>query len=302
MKRVSPVARRIAQEMGVDLSRVTGTGPDGRILRRDVEAAASAAPATPAAAAAPAAPRPAAQAPAWQPAAAPAGEDVVQIAPLTRMRETIARRMVQSKTQAPHYYLEIEVDMTDALAMRQQVNAVLGEAGRASVNDVIVLATAKALARHPRFNAWWVDDNLQLHSRISIGIAVALDDGLVVPALIDVGNRGLGEIAQMARDVADRARSGRLRPEEYAAPTFSISNLGAYGVDILTAIINPPQVGVLGIGAVREKPVVRDGEIVVRSMMAIVLSADHRATNGAEGAQFLATLRQLLETPSLMLL
>jgi pyruvate dehydrogenase E2 component (dihydrolipoamide acetyltransferase) len=278
----------LADDYGVDLSNVPGTGPDGRIVKRDVEAARDAAPEIAAA------PVIAAYAP---------GEDAVQDVPLSRMRQTIARRMQQSKQEAPHYYLTVELDMTEAMKFREQAEASLAGAGRITVNDVIVLATAKALRRHPKLNAHWLEDHLQLHSRINIGIAIPVEDGLIVPAILDCASKGLAQISAEARDLVERTRSNRLRPEEYSAPTFSISNLGGpqFGIDVLVAIINPPQVGILGIGAVREKPVVRDGEIVVRQMMSAVLSADHRATDGAEGARFMMTMRQMLETPGLML-
>lgn len=284
--RVSPVARRAAAEAGLDVATITGTGPDGRIVLRDIEAARTAAPA---AAAPTLAPR-------------TLGEDIVTDVPLSRIRQTIARRMQQSKQEAPHYYLMADVDMTEAMAFRAQANEALGDNARISVNDLIILATAKALAQHPKFNAWWLEGRYQLHSQINIGIAVALDDGLVTPALFDCDRKGLAQLSNEARDLAERARAGRLRPEEYAGPTFGISNLGAYGVEVLTAIINPPQVAALGIGAVTEKAVVRNGQIVVRSMMAVVLSADHRATDGADGARFLKSVRENLETPGLMLL
>ncbi|MPZ13643.1 MAG: hypothetical protein GEU73_04345 [Chloroflexi bacterium] len=281
--RASPVARRLAEEAGIDLASVHGTGPDGRIVKRDIEAARGA------------------ELSARGEGRAPTEEDTVQNVPLTRMRETIARRMQQSKQTAPHYYLSDQVDMTEALRMRVQVNEALGDAGRVSVNDVILLATARTLLRHPRFNAHWREDSLELHSQINLGLAVALDEGLVVPAIVDCGRKGLAQIAGEARDVAERARHGSLSAEEFAASTFTISNLGAFGIETLVPIINPPQVGILGIGAVREKPVVRGGEVVARHMMSVVLAGDHRATDGAEGARFLATLRQLLETPSLLL-
>jgi pyruvate dehydrogenase E2 component (dihydrolipoamide acetyltransferase) len=235
--------------------------------------------------------------------ASPSGEDVVEDVPLTRIRQTIARRMQQSKQEAPHYYLQVDVDMTEAMAFRRQANEVLGEGNRATINDLIVLATAKALVQHPHFNAWWLEDHLQTHSQVNIGIAVELDEGLVVPCLLDCANKGLAQLALETRDLAERARAGRLRPEEYNA-TFSVSNLGGpqYGIDILVPIINPPQVGVLGVGAIVEKPVVRGGEIVVRSIMSVVLSADHRASDGADGALFLQSVKRNLETPGLMLL
>lgn len=288
--RVSPVARRMAEEAGIDLGGIEGSGPDGRIVLRDIEAAKAAGPAR------------AATAGQQFISQRPSGEDIVEEVPLSRMRQTIARRMVQSKQEAPHYYLTIEVDMTEAMAFRAAANKVLGDKARISINDVIILAAAKTAVQHPRFNAWWTEDRYQLHSQVNIGIAVSLDEGLVVPAIFDCANKGLVQISQEARDAAERARSGRLKPEEYAGPTFSISNLGAFGVDTLTPIINPPQVAVLGIGAVTEKPVVRDGAIVIRSMMNVVLAADHRATDGAEGARMLQTLRHNLESPGMMLL
>jgi pyruvate dehydrogenase E2 component (dihydrolipoamide acetyltransferase) len=288
--RASPLARRLAEEYEIDLSQVTGTGPDGRIVKRDVEAARDAAQAAPESAPAPVTPHPA------------PGEDQVQDLPLSRIRQTIARRMQQAKQEIPHYYLTADIDMTEAMQFREDAEASLGAGGRITVNDVIVLATTKALQRHPRFNAYWQEDHLQLHSQLNIGIAIPVEDGLIVPAILDCAYKGLAQISAEARDLVERTRANRLRPEEYNA-TFSISNLGGpqFGIDILVAIVNPPQVAILGIGAVREKPVVRDRQITVRQMMSAVLSADHRATDGAEGARFLMTLRQMLETPGLML-
>jgi pyruvate dehydrogenase E2 component (dihydrolipoamide acetyltransferase) len=304
--RVSPVARRLAEELGVDLAMVRGTGPDGRIVRRDVEEAqrrpAAAAPAAPAPPppfpAAPPAARPAlAAAPAM---ALPEPGRVIDI-PLSRMRQTIARRMTQSKQEAPHYYLSVEVDMTEAVAMRAQINQALGDSGRVSINDLLILASTRTVQRHPRFNSWWVEDHVQVHGRINIGIAIALDDGLVAPAILDCQSKPLTQISQEARDLAERARAGTaLTPEEYSAGTFTITNLGAFGVDGLVGIINPPQTSILGVGRVEERPVVRDGQIVIRWMMTVILSADHRATDGAEGARFLQTLKEYLEKPALM--
>ena len=265
----------------MDLSRVRGSGPEGRVLRRDVEAAhdgGAAAPEAP--------PRPAA----------------VASAPLSRMRQTIARRMAQSKREAPHYYLTLDIDMTEAVRFRAQVNAALGESGKVSINDLLILAATRALGRHPRFNSWWVEDQLQLHGQINIGVAIALEEGLIAPAILDCGAKALSQIARESRDLAERARGGFLRPEEYASATFTITNLGAYGVDALIGIINPPQTAILGVGAVRERAVVREGQVAVRSIMTVALSADHRATDGAEGARFLQTLREYLEAPALMLL
>ncbi|MPZ48325.1 MAG: dihydrolipoamide acetyltransferase [Dehalococcoidia bacterium] len=288
--RASPVARRMAEEFGIDLATVNGTGPDGRIVRRDVEAARTAAPAQ------------AATATATMTRAAPAGVDEIENIPLSRMRQTIARRTQESKQNVPHYYLGADIDMTELMALRSSVNKALGDRGRISVNDIVILATARTLVQHPKFNAFWAEDHIERHSQVNVGIAVALDDGLVAPAVIDTANKGLEQISIEARDVAQRARSGSLKPEEYTAATFNVSNVGGFGIDTISAIITQPQVGVLGVGAVKETPVIRDGQVVVRQMMNVILSADHRATDGADGARFLQTLRQLLESPGMMLL
>jgi pyruvate dehydrogenase E2 component (dihydrolipoamide acetyltransferase) len=289
--RASPVARRLAEERGIDLATVKGTGPEGRILQRDVEAAIAAGLTATKAPAAPRGPEPTSRP---QPAAPPVSQ------PLSRMRQTIARRMQQSKQQAPHYYLTLDVDMTEAMRFRAEANTALADTGRISVNDIIILATTRTLQKHPRFNSWWVDDQLQVHSQINMGIAIALDDGLIAPAILDVASKPLTQISREARDLAERARGGVLRQEEYTGGTFTITNLGAYGVDSLIGIINPPQTAILGLGAVRERPVVRNGEVVVRQMLTVALAADHRATDGAEGARFLTTLQEYLEKPSLM--
>lgn len=294
--RASPVARRLAEEKGIDLATVRGTGPEGRILQRDVEAAIAAGPTATKAPEAPAAPGRREPTSRPQPAAPPVSQ------PLSRMRQTIARRMQQSKQQAPHYYLTLDVDMTEAMRFRAEANTALADTARISVNDIIILATTRALQKHPRFNSWWVDDQLQVHSQINMGIAIALEDGLIAPAILDVASKPLTQISREARDLAERARGGVLRQEEYTGGTFTITNLGAYGVDSLIGIINPPQTAILGLGAVRERPVVRNGEVVVRQMLTVALSADHRATDGAEGARFLTTLQEYLEKPSLMLI
>ncbi len=302
--RASPVARRFAAEMGVDLAAVRGTGPDGRIVRRDIEEAAKAPRTAAPSAATPARTAPAAPARATTAATPetqmPAPGTVVDV-PLSRMRQTIARRMAQSKREAPHYYITVDADMTEAVRMRAQINDALGETGRVSINDLLILACTRALERHPRFNSWWLEDHLQLHGRVNVGIAIALDDGLIAPAVLDCQAKPLSQIAREARDLAERARSGAaLTAEEYTAGTFTITNLGAFGVDSLIGIINPPQTAILGVGRVQERPAVLDGQLAVRSMMTIALSADHRATDGAEGARFLQTLRDVLEKPALM--
>jgi pyruvate dehydrogenase E2 component (dihydrolipoamide acetyltransferase) len=276
--RASPAARRLAGEMGVDLSQVRGTGPDGRILRRDIEAAKA-----PVAEAAP----PAA-APAEVPAAAPA---------MSRMRQAIARRMTQSKREAPHYYLTMDIDMTEAERLRRQLNEAAEGEVHISVNDVIVKAVAKALRRHPIFNSWFVDGQVQQQEALNIGVAVALEEGLIAPAILDCGQKSLADIARASRDLAERARSGVLKGEEYTGATFTVSNLGMFEVETLIAIIPPPQTAILGVGAVRKVPAVQDGEIVVRERMKVALSADHRVTDGALGARFLAEIRNFLENP-----
>ncbi|MFN8556385.1 MAG: dihydrolipoamide acetyltransferase family protein [Dehalococcoidia bacterium] len=313
------MARVIAAELGVDLARVAGSGPDGRIMRRDVEEFAraqaqapaqvqtvpretAAAPApTPTPVVAPAAPMPAAAAApsAPQPAPAAAGAEV---SPLTRMRQAIARRMAAAKREMPHYYVTMSVDMTEALALRRQLNAALAEAERISVNDLTVKACALALEKYPQFNAAFTDEGLRHPPAINIGIAVAVSDGLVVPALLNCGGKSLGAIAREARGAAERARSGHLRAPELTEGTFTISNLGMYGVETLIAIIQPGQSAILGVGKVEPRPVVRDGEIVAREIMVIALSADHRVTDGAQGAQFIAEVRDLLEHPMRLVL
>jgi pyruvate dehydrogenase E2 component (dihydrolipoamide acetyltransferase) len=296
--RASPVAKKIAEDKGLDLRTIRGSGPDGRIVRRDVENA------TPVVApmAAATSPAPAARpsAPAYIPPARTPGQDLVEDLTPSRMRSTIARRTQQSKQEVPHYYLGITIDMTESIAVLDKLNE--KREPKITINDIIVLATSRTLAQHPKFNAFWMDEHVQLHSQINIGIAVAMDDGLVAPAIMDTYNKGLAQLSLEARDVAARARSGNLRPEEYTAATFNISNGGVFGITEIAPIITQPQVGVIGIGAAVETPVVRDGEVVIRSIMHVTLAADHRATDGADGARFLQTLRQNLEQPGLMLL
>ena len=303
--RVSPVARRIASDADVDLATVTGSGPDGRILRRDVEAAIEARGAAPAGAptstaAPPPAVAPAPRAPAAAPVAgdaAPAAEpsDPNRVEPLTRMRTAIARNMTESKQQQPHYYLTVDVDMTDAMAFRKSINQVATDEQRVSVNDLFVKACAIALGRHPKFNASLTDDGVQYHADIDINIGIALDEGLIAPAVLDIAAKSLGQIASETKALVERARSGHLRADEYSSGTFTITNLGAYGIETLIGIINAGQAAILGVGTVLEQPAVRDGEIVVRQLMKVALSADHRVSDGAEGARFLKEIQEILE-------
>lgn len=281
--RASPLARRIAEEEGIDLRQVSGTGPDGRIVRRDIEAFLVQA-------AAPAAEE--------RPAAPPAAVPVT----MGRMRQTIARRMAQSKREAPHYYVTAEIDMTKAHELRSQLNAALGEEAHVTVNDLLVKAAAKALATYPIFNTWFVEGEIRRHEFQNVCIAVALDEGLIAPAILDCGSKSLAQIAQASRNLAERAKSGALKPEEYSGGTFTISNLGMFGLDGLIAIIQPPQTAILGVGEVRPTPVVRGGEITVAEVMKVALSADHRVSDGVQGAQFLGEIKRLLENPVNLLL
>jgi len=284
--RASPVARKLAQEKGIDLAQLRGSGPDGRIVRRDVEAAIERGPAAPAGAPAP-------------PMAAAAGPP--QVVPMSRIRQTIARRMSQSKREAPHYYITLDIDMTEAERIRRQLNEAVDGYPHVSVNDLIVKASAIALARHPIFNTWFVEGEVRQHQAINVCIAIALEEGLIAPAILDCQSKTLAQIAEASRSLAERARSGALKPEEYSGGTFTISNLGMYDIESLIAIIQPPQTAILGVGSVRETPVVRDGQVTVAQLMKVALSADHRVTDGAQGAQFLNEIRRFLESPAALL-
>ena len=297
--RVSPVARRLAEEAGIDLSTLRGTGPGGRIVRRDVEEAIRARQAAPP----PTAPAPTPAAAGAPPTATPAAEAVptpagARTEPLTRIRQAIARRMTQSKREQPHYYLTLDIDMTEALAFREALNATVPQDQRVTINDLIVKACAIALQRHPKFTASYSEEGLRYPSQINIDLGIALEEGLIAASLLDVGNKTLGRIAAESKALIERARGGRLRAEEYGSGCFTVTNLGAYGVETLIGIINPPQAAILGVGSVMPKPVVRDGQVVVRQIMKVALSADHRVTDGAEGARFLKEIQYLLENPA----
>jgi pyruvate dehydrogenase E2 component (dihydrolipoamide acetyltransferase) len=294
--RVSPVARRIADERGIDLRQVHGTGPDGRIVKRDLEQFAAALESAPPAATAP--PRPA-HAPVSAAAPAAPGAAIT----FSKMRQAIARRMSASKREAPHYYLLVDIDMTAALAFRKDANASLpGESARISINDMIVRACALALQRHPAFNVSVEGDVFTQQPAQNVCIAIAMDDGLIAPAVLDTGSKTLAQIALATKDLIARANGGSLKPDEITAGTFSITNLGAYGIETLIGIIQPPQTAILGVGSVAQQPVARDGQVVVRDVMKVALSADHRVTDGALGAQFLGEIKRLLEQPLLLVL
>ncbi|MEE9199449.1 MAG: dihydrolipoamide acetyltransferase family protein [Dehalococcoidia bacterium] len=283
--RVSPLARRIAEEKGIDLRQVTGSGPRGRITKEDVlafEARQKEAPALPAA--------PTPQAPAE-----------IQVEELSRMRQTIARRMAQSKREMPHFYVTASIDMTRAVALRAELNELYGEEVRVTVNDLIVKATALALVKHPVFNSYFEDDKLKRNPSINIGVAIALEDGLIAPAILDCANKSLKEIAIASHDLISRARGGVLKPEEYTSATIAISNLGMFDVDNFIAIINPMQSASVAVGSVRKQPVVRDNQIVIAEMMQATIAADHRVGNGAQAAQFLNEIKGFLQKPTSLL-
>ena len=272
----------MAAERGVELGAIQGSGPGGRIIKRDVEAAAAAPPAS----------RPASTVP------APSGADFQDV-PLTQIRKTIARRLAESIGPVPTFYLTAELDMERVAEMRSAM-AELGDGFKVSFNDIIIKAVASALAQHPECNAHWQGDSIRHWHRVHIGMAVAIDDGLITPVIFDADRKGLREIAADARDLAKRARERKLKPNEYTGSTFSISNLGMFGIDQFTAIINPPEAGILAVGAIEAKPVVVDGAVQVRRRLRITMSCDHRVIDGAAGAKFLQTLRRLIENPLLL--
>lgn len=282
----SPVVRRLAREQNVDLRQVPGSGPGGRIIKRDLEAFLQDRAARPEAPRAPSRPSP---------------ETRIEKASATR--RTIARRLVESKQEVPHFYLTIDVDAEPLLAARAELNAELAESGeKISVNDFIIKASAVALRRFPAANASWIDGEIHFHGRVDISMAVAIPDGLITPVIRDADQKGLAEIAREAKQLARRARDRELRPEEFTGGTFSISNLGMYAVEDFAAVINPPEGAILAVGAVREEPVVKGGQIVPGKRMRMTLSCDHRVVDGAVGAQWLQVLRAMLESPAKMLL
>jgi pyruvate dehydrogenase E2 component (dihydrolipoamide acetyltransferase) len=316
--KASPLARRMADESGVDIESIEGTGPAGRITKRDVEAAVDggAKRAEPAAARAEAPARAGEEAPAGagaesspEKAAAagaprgpqPAGTEAEEV-PVSQMRKTIAKRLVQSIGPVPTFYLTIEVDMTRLLELRERANRHLEKDGvKASINDFIIKALAAALKRHPEVNAAWSDTVIVRHHRVHVGVAVAVEDGLMTPVVRDADTKRVREIAVEVKELAARAREKKLKPDEYTGATFSISNLGMFGITEFTAIINPPESGIIAVGAVEDKAVVEEGSVVVRPRMRMTMSCDHRVVDGATGARFLETLRELVEDPVLIL-
>ncbi len=308
--KASPLARRMAREGGLDLGNVTGSGPEGRIVKRDIEAAlgqkpavAAPAPAMPVSAPASVAPIPV-RVPTPAPVPVP-GDDYDAIR-LSQMRKTIARRLAESKYTAPHFYLTVEVDMEASIAARKHLNALTEQQGlsKISFNDLVTKACAMALRQHPMVNASYLEKEgeIRVHHQVHIGVAVAIDEGLVTPVIRNADVKGLAQIAQETRELAGRAKERKLAPEEWAGSTFTTSNLGMFGIERFTAIINPPNACILAVGAIRDVPVVKDEAVVPGKRMTITLSCDHRVVDGAVGAQFMATLKQFLEQPLNMML
>ena len=278
--KASPLAKKIAKEKGLDLGQVQGSGPAGRVVLRDLDGAPTQATA------------PLAVGRASMPAPGVVFEDL----PLSQIRKTIAKRLSQSLGPIPTFYLTMDVDMTRSAEAREALKA-LGPEGKVSFNDILIKAVATALIQHPACNAWWMDDRIRVWGQAHIGMAVAIEDGLITPVIRNAEQKSLREISAESRDLAGRARERKLKPEEYTGSTFSISNLGMFDIEHFTAIINPPEAGILAVGKVREEPAVVNGQVVVRQKMRMTMSCDHRAIDGATGAAFLKTLKTLLENP-----
>jgi pyruvate dehydrogenase E2 component (dihydrolipoyllysine-residue acetyltransferase) len=296
--KASPVARRMARELGVELARLEGSGPGGRIVKADVEAAAGGGAAAPAAAPGDGAEREAAPAAAQpEPQRGEAGvKGEVEVHDLTRLQQTVGRRMAESKATAPDFSISLTVDMTKAVELRAQLKQVTDPAP--SFNDMVVKAAATALREHPRVNGAYRDGNWELYERVNVGVAVAADDALVVPTVFDADRKSLGQIARDARALAERVRDKSITPPELSGATFTVSNLGMYGIEHFTPIINPPQAAIMSVGALAKRPAVDDtGRIVARDQMALSLVCDHRILYGADGAKFLARVKELLEQP-----
>ncbi len=286
----SPLAKSLAKEAGIDLVAVTGTGDHGRIVKKDIEAFIETKPATIAAPAPASAPAPAV------PAFNLGTEDgAFEDKPLSQMRKVIARRLGESKFTAPHFYLTVEINMDKAVEMRPQLNEI--SPVKISYNDIVVKACAVALQQHPAVNSSWLGDKIRFNHDINIGVAVAVEDGLLVPVIRHANMKSLSQINQEVRDLAGKAKNRKLQPDEMSGNTFTISNLGMFGIEEFTAIINPPDSCILAVSSIAKKPIVKGDEIVPGNMMKVTLSCDHRAVDGATGAQFLQTLKGILEEP-----
>jgi len=281
--KASPLAKKIAEEKGIDIGSVAGSGDGGRIVRRDVENF------TPAAAAAPA----------YVPAFIPSGTERFTEENVSQMRKTIARRLAESKFTAPHFYLTMEIDMDNAMAARKAIN----DSGTAKVsfNDMVVKACAMALRQHPKVNSSWRGDTIRYNEHVHIGVAVAVDEGLLVPVVRFANEKGLSQIGAEVKSFAEKAKSKKLQPSDWEGNTFTISNLGMFGIEEFTAIINPPDACILAVGGIKAVPVVKNGAVVPGNVMKVTLSCDHRVVDGASGAAFLQTLKAFLENPVMMI-
>jgi pyruvate dehydrogenase E2 component (dihydrolipoamide acetyltransferase) len=279
--KASPIARRMAREMGLELAGLKGTGPGGRIVKADVEAAAESGGGE--------------EKP--EPKRSESGRGDVEHVELTRLQRTVARRMAESKATAPDFVMTLEVDMEDAVQLRGQLKAAASDGPAPSFNDFVVKAAALALRDFPRANGAYRDGQFELYSRVNVGVAVAGQDALVVPTIFDADQKSLGQIAAESRRVAERVREGKITPPELSAGTFTVSNLGMYGIRRFVAVINPPQAAILAVGELTPRPVVRDGEFAIRAIMELTLSCDHRILYGADAAEFLGRIRENLETP-----
>ncbi len=292
---VSPIAARMAAEHGIDLRNIKGSGPGGRIIKRDIEAfltkIATAEVVQPTVSELPEAP------PVTAYKEVPYREE-----PTTQMRRTIAKRLVQSIGPVPTFYLTVEIEMDKAIEFRQQINSTVSQDEKVSLNDIIVKVAAMALMKHPFVNSSYRDDKIRFYEDADIGVAVAIEDGLITPVIRKANKKGILQISKEIKELAARAREKKLQPEEYTGATFSISNLGMYGIKQFTAIINPPEAAILAIGSATPTPVVRQGDIVIRNIMQVTMSCDHRVIDGATGARFLQTFKQMLENPILMVI
>lgn len=279
----SPLAKKLAEEKGIDLNLVKGTGENNRIVKRDIENYVPY------------------ERPEGAPAArtAPVGEESYTEENVSQMRKTIAKRLAESKFTAPHFYLTLEIDMDQAIAARKSINA--QDDVKVSFNDMVVKSVAMALRKHPTVNSAWMGDKIRRNEHIHIGVAVAVEDGLLVPVVRFADTKGLTQIGTEVKDFAQKAKSKKLQPEDWEGNTFTISNLGMYGIEEFTAIINPPDSCILAIGGIKQVPVVKDGAVVPGNIMKVTLSCDHRVVDGASGSEFLNTFKQYMENPVMML-
>jgi pyruvate dehydrogenase E2 component (dihydrolipoamide acetyltransferase) len=288
---VSPIAARMAADNGIDLQSVSGSGPNGRIIKRDIEEALSGGTRAPSSAAAKQ----------FTPSTI-VGASAFSDEPTSKLRQVIANRLAESIGPIPTFYLTVEIEMDNVLATRKQINANLDDESKISVNDIIVKAAAMSLLKHPWVNASYQDKSVRFYEQADIGVAVAIDEGLITPVVRGANLKGLAEISAEIKDLAAKAKAKKLQPEEYTGATFSISNLGMMGIKEFTAIINPPEAAIIAVGGATPTPVVRDGQIVIRNMMHVTMSCDHRVVDGATGAKFLQSFKQMLEQPAMMLL